>query len=484
MINKFKLISTLKMLGLFSLTLLTIQSCSNDTLADSDVVADEFGRGNDRNGRQDRDDDRQVLPLSNLDNDVLHSWTELYLDLERHATGRPNAAARAIAYVYLAAYETGNPAMENLSSNSARLGGLRLDRPQRRDEIDYELALNATMSDVLQHFLKGLSSDQYDSIEAFEEEQEQILSDGLSDRSVTNSIEWGEEVAEQIRRYSRTDRDAEEQILDPQPTSYEPAVAPGNWTYSADPERALFPYWESVRTFVVSPEETSTVPPLQYSSNPTSPYFAQMNEVLEVNDQAKAAQGDQLHIAEFWSDDVEGLMMSPPARQLSIANQLIEQYDMNLEESLVLFLKVGFALNDAAVAAWKYKYQYMVMRPSNYIHEFIDPDFQTNLYRLIYWPNPSFPGYPSGHSTFASAAGGVFIDTFGDATDFTDRTHEGRSEFLGSARTFSSFTQMADENGYSRIPLGVHPRMDCTEGLRLGYEIADAVNSLRLDQPN
>lgn len=42
---------------------------------------------------------------------------------------------------------------------------------------------------------------------------------------------------------------------------------------------------------------------------------------------------------------------------------------------------------------------------------------------------------------------------------------------------------MAEENGYSRIPLGVHVRMDCTEGLRLGYEISDAVNNYNLSNP-
>ena len=120
------------------------------------------------------------------------------------------------------------------------------------------------------------------------------------------------------------------------------------------------------------------------------------------------------------------------------------------------------------------------MRPNVFIHEFIETSFQTNLYRLVYWPNPSFPGYPSGHSTFASAAAGVFIDFFGDATDFTDVSHEGRTEFRGAPRNFSTFTVMAEENGYSRIPLGVHVRMDCTEGLRLGYEISDGVNNYNL----
>ena len=39
---------------------------------------------------------------------------------------------------------------------------------------------------------------------------------------------------------------------------------------------------------------------------------------------------------------------------------------------------------------------------------------------------------------------------------------------------------MAEENAYSRIPLGVHVRMECDEGIRLGWEISDAVNNFNL----
>jgi hypothetical protein len=39
---------------------------------------------------------------------------------------------------------------------------------------------------------------------------------------------------------------------------------------------------------------------------------------------------------------------------------------------------------------------------------------------------------------------------------------------------------MAEENAFSRIPFGVHMRMDCTEGHRLGYEISDAVNGFNI----
>ena len=424
------------------------------------------------------DDDTVTAVFTDSTTEMISQWNDLWLDLDRYATGmRPNVTSRALAYIHLAAYETAVHEIDGYNSNTNRLSGFNINFGQRADEIDINIALNACYAEVLDHFMINVQDGIDAGIATLETSMRTSLSENVSDDIVEDSVEWGTYVAERVIAYALTDSEAEEQILEPQPTSYEPPVGDGFWTYSADEERALFPYWGSVRTFVISSAETSSIaPPIAYSEGPESDYYAQMKEVQEVNDLAREEDNEQLWIAEFWSDDVEGLMISPPGRQISIANQLIEQYDLDYKESLVLLLKLGFSLNDAAVSTWADKYEYMVMRPNVYIHEFIDPDFQTNLFRLVFWPNPSFPGYPSGHSTFASAAAGIFIDKFGDVTDFTDITHEGRTEFRGTARQFSTFSEMAEENAFSRIPLGVHIRMDCTEGLRLGYEISDAVN--------
>lgn len=413
---------------------------------------------------------------------VLDEWTTLLLETERYAVGlRPNGSARALAYIYLAAYETMVPSTDDYRSNTLHLQELQIDPGHvNQNDVDVELALNACFAEVLPHFLLNFPGQYADRMADLNQQQSVRLSTDLSTRTVATSEAWGSYVAQQIIAYSQTDTEAEEQVNDPQPLDYEPPVGTGYWTYSADPERALFPYWDRVRTFAISPAETTTLPPLLYSTTQGSPYYTQMVEVYAINNQAKVNGGEQLWIAEFWSDDVEGLMMSPPARQISIANQLKDQYELNLSQSLALFVKVGFALNDAAVATWKYKYQYMVMRPSVYVRELIDPTYETNLFRFIFWPDPGFPGYPSGHSCFASAAGGIFRSVFGNQTNFTDRTHVGRTEFRGAPRTFATFEQMARENAFSRLPLGVHMRMDCAEGLRLGYEIAEGVNRLDL----
>ena len=453
----------LKYLTYFVFTLIVFQSCNqDDTIIETEVAVD--------------------FTVSDARTQVIVDWNKLYLDLDRYATGmRPNATARALAYIHLATYETVVEDMEGYTSNMTRLSGLNINTDERADNIDVALALNSCYARVLDHFMYGTPSENKQQITLLKSEKEIELSDELSNQIIQDSNDWGTYVAESIIAYSQTDTGAEQQILEPQPLSYEPPVGEGYWTYSADPERALFPYWESVRTFVISSQETSSVaPPMDYSEDVNSSFYAEMIEVYNMNNTAKEEDNEDLWVAEFWSDDVEGLMMTPPGRQISIASQLIENYDLDYDIAISLLVKLGFSLNDAAVSTWADKYEYMVMRPSVYIQEHMDPDFETNLYRFIFWPNPSFPGYPSGHSCFSSAAAGIFISHFGDAVGFTDRSHEGRTEFRGTPRGFDSFSQMAEENAYSRVPLGVHVRMDCTEGLRLGYEISDAVNNLDL----
>ena len=421
----------------------------------------------------------EEMNLTEETSELIVKWNELFLVLDRYASEmRPNSTSRSLAYIGLAAYETAVSDMPSYSSLVDRLNGFNINPGQRPDNLDLDIALNACYARVMDHFVYNVPGNVDSGIESLERSLFNRFSEDLENQEAQASADWGRYVAGRVIAYSRTDNEAEEQIQDPQPLSYEPPVGDGFWTYSADAERAWFPYWSEVRTFVISSDETSSVPPYDnYSTDSKSGYYLQMYEVYETNNTAAETQNDDLWIAEYWSDDVEGLMMSPPGRQISIAAQLIENYDMTSEDALAMLLKVGFALNDAAVSCWEDKYNYMVMRPSVYIQDYIDPDYQTNLYKFIFWPNPSFPGYPSGHSTFASAAGGVFIEFFGDATDFSDRSHEGRTEFLGAPRQFSTFSAMAEENAFSRIPLGVHIRMDCSEGLRLGYEIADAINS-------
>ena len=434
---------------------------------------------------KDNDDVIEEVNFNSTTN-LVTDWNDLWLELDRYAEGmRPTSTARALAYIHLAGYETAVYDMEGYVSNGIKLQGLTIDKNQREANVNLNLALNTCYALVFDHFMINIKSSIDAKIEELKSLNELEFSADLNDSEIENSIAWGTYVANQVIAYSQTDIKAEAQIFDPQPTGYNPPIGIGYWTFSAEPERALFPYWGEVRTFIISSAQTtSEAPRTPYSEDPSSDFYAEMNEVYVVSTNAKLETNNDLWIAEYWSDDVEGMMMSPPGRHISIANQLIKQYELGFERSLGLLLKLGFSLNDAAVSCWADKFEYMTMRPSVYIQLHIDADYQTNLFKFINWPNPSFPGYPSGHSTFATAAGGILIDEFGDNIDFTDRSHEGRIEFKGSSRHFTSITEMYHENAYSRLPLGVHIKMDCDEGYRLGSEISNAVLNYNLRSSN
>ncbi|WP_179218123.1 vanadium-dependent haloperoxidase [Dokdonia pacifica] len=452
-----------KIIFAIAVTVVLLQSCANDDDAQDTTVVD-------------------TPVVTNATTQLITDWNDLWLDLDRYTDAmRPNSTARALAYIHLAGYETAVADMDGYTSNEDRLQGFTINENQREDNVDVDLALNTCYALVFDHFMFSVSNNEKAAIAILQESMASELSTDLSESEIENSIEWGTYVAERVIAYSQSDTDAETQILDPNPASYIAPVGDGLWI-AAEGESAWFPYWNSVRTFVISPDETTSIPPAyDYSTDTTSEYYIAMEEVNDIATVAREEDNEDLWIAEFWSDDVESLMMSPPGRQFSIANQLIAQEDLEYAQTLELLLRLGFAINDAAVSAWDDKYTYDTQRPSTYIRANMNADFDTNLSLFIDSPNPAFPSYPSGHATFAGVSAGVFAQFFGgDAIGFTDRSHDGRVEFNGNPRTYSSFSEMAQENAYSRVPLGVHVQIDSDEGIRLGYEISDAVNDFDL----
>ncbi|WP_025744027.1 vanadium-dependent haloperoxidase [Aquimarina pacifica] len=464
-------IKNLKCTTVLAISLLIFQSCSTD-----DSFIDDTDTNTSVSTVKVTDDATQLIT----------EWADLWVSLDQYTERmRPNIVTRSLAYIHLTGYETAVPFMNNYTSNTQRFNGFTINSNVLEDNVNISVALNTAYAIAIDHFMHNLENGVRQNITNFQNEKEEELSAGLSESEIENSEDWGRHVAQRVIAYAQTDRDAEEQIVNPTPRNYIAPIGIGLWTPNEN-EDAWFPYWREVRTFAITPNESTSIDfdtVLAYSTNTSSDYYEQMNEVYEVSTTARENDNENLWIAEFWADDVEGLMISPPGRQFSIANQLIRQNDLTFDRTLELLLRLGFALNDAAVSAWDDKYTYNIERPSNYITEYIDEGFTTNLSKFIEEANPAFPSYPSGHATFAGVSAGVFIGFFGtDNINFTDTTYSDFTdlEFNGTPRSFSSFSEMATENAYSRVPLGVHVEQDAIEGLRLGYEISDAINSINL----
>lgn len=404
---------------------------------------------------------------------------DAFLIIDRYAPGyRPPVAARALAYINLAAYESMVPGSATYRSVAPNFAGLTLPTLDMKPGFAPDAAVNAAYYGIMRAMFphvdatyQKLMDDTYRAADSTYASADANV--------IARSKAFGTAVAAAVFAYSKTDAAGHEAYLRNQPTDYVPPVGPGLWQPTfPDYGRALLPYWGKVRTFVATEADKLARPPLAYSTSATSPMYAQ---ALEVYTTTTPLSHDNQWIGEFWSDDIFGLTMEPAGRWIAVAQQVIRHDQVNLETALYTYAKVSLALSDVGVACWYSKYVYNLERPVSYIRKTISPTWASmlnNPLKAVRGITPSFPSYPSGHSCFGGAAAVVLTDIYGANYAMTDRCHEGRTEFLGKPRSFNSFDEMATENAYSRIDLGVHFRMDCEEGLRMGYAIGRKVNAL------
>jgi membrane-associated phospholipid phosphatase len=410
---------------------------------------------------------------------VVEDWQDLFLQIERYAeVYRPCPAARMLGYVGLAAYEanvSGMPEYKSLDPIYARL-----HVPKAKQNLDYHwgVVTNAVYATLFRQFFARVQRSDLDKIDALEKrfntEFEARTDKGVFNRSKNHGID----VAQVVWDFSATDAYGHDQYLNARPAEYNPPKGVGLWQPTTpNYAKAMFPYWGKARTFAIGDRDKLARPPLRYSENPKSAYYAEGREVYQ---NTSPQTPENQWIAEFWSDDVLGFTFSPPARWIAITNEVLAKENANLETAILAAAKVGLALNDASVACWYSKYYYNIERPIGYINKMFNPNWNVaDLTSTHFLPaTPSFPAYPSGHSTFGAAAAAALTSIFGDNYALTDNCHQNRRDFNGRPRSFKSFYDMADENAYSRIWLGVHWRMDCEEGLRLGYDIGQKVSNL------
>lgn len=434
----------------------------------------------------------------NFDNNVFLTWNNTFMEVERYAPGyRPGPAPRALAYLGLSAYEcivAGIPENKSLAPN---FPGLNLPQIDASENYYWPAVVNASYQYLMERFfyhMENVRPQEFGLINStFNTLHTQYAT--LVDATVLErSEQLGRSVAAGVYQWETTDTYGHNGFLNPQPISYVAPVGPGKWKPTfPDYGKAAFPNWGKVRRFAMSDQDILAKPPIPYSENANSLYFTQGMEVYNTVKNIKeggpgAYEGKW--VAEFWSDDFLDLTFSPPTRLIAILNQVVEAEGLDLAECAEVYAKLGMAISDNSVAIWYSKYVYNIERPVDYIRNVIAqkyPDaanWTTNLNAPFGGPQgttPSFPAYPSGHSGFGGAGSKILSSFFefnakhpGTYT-FTDYCHQGRTEFIGTPRTFYSFKDLGVEDAISRVPLGVHWRMDCDEGMRLGEVAAQRI---------
>lgn len=443
----------------------------------------------------------QSRPLvSDFDGKVIQRWNDVFLQIDRYAVGyRPGPVPHALGYMGFSAYEAVVPGMPGYNSLANLYPELQMPVFDETLEYHWPAVVNESYAYLMRRFFFHMENQYpqlYGLIETTRKQLNDLYATETSPEVLDRSVARGIAVATAVYEWEKKDMAAHNAFLDPQPP-YNAPQGPGFWSPTIpDFTKGLFPFWGQVRTFALREEEQLARPHIPYSENPQSLFFQQALETyLTVNNIKQNGPGayEQRWIAEFWSDDILGLTFSPPARLIAVADQVLQAEQSNLSESVELAAKIGMALNDISVGIWQSKYVYNLERPVSYIRR-VFPQYYpeaANWLPILNDPlagftgvTPAFPAYPSGHSGFGGAGAKILSAMFEfnkkhpGTYSFTDRCHINRSEFIGTPRTFSSFKELGDEDAYSRIPLGVHFRMDCSEGVRMGELAAQRVLEL------
>jgi hypothetical protein len=368
----------------------------------------------------------------------------------------------------------------------------------------YPISLIAAVSQGAHDTLVALYPSQ---TEAFNARLAEDLARVSDHHERTNGVELGRRVAAAILAQRQGDGS---EIPEPRVgVDWITSDLPGHWRQ--DPismiPLALGAHWGECRPFVLQSTRQFRIhrPPAMTSDAYTTAY----NEVKSLGGDGIVTptqrSAEQTFIGIFWAYDGTPSLCAPPRLYNQITAQIADQTHLRPIQFARLLALVNVAMAEAGMSAWESKYHHDFWRPITGIRESDpgtgptgagdgNPDTVGDVTFTplgapasnLQGPNftPPFPAYPSGHATFGGAIFQVLRRFYGtDRMGFTFVSDEFNGVTRDNAgnvrpympRSFSRFSQAEEENGQSRIYLGIHWSFDKTEGIAQGRRVANYV---------
>lgn len=412
-----------------------------------------FNKCSDENVSQSNQNTSPSVPASQIDAKYALDWLDIeYQIVADQHDDSPPPPSRLIGYTCVAIYECVAPGIPLSRSLSGQLNAMPpMPQIDKTKEYDWPTVIAAAMRpvinvsyDTLFPSAVTLVNNHYNSVIT---ERQAAVSQDVIDRS----IEHGLAIANVINNWILTDgyTETRNMVYVPPPRSQNPA----NWEPVNPGDMANEPYWGILRPFVIQNPEQFYVDPPPFSTDTNSVMYKDAMELVHI---AQGLTAEEKRIANFWNDKVR--TGTPGGHWAKIMNQVAKQLNLKLDRVAQMYAYMGPTIADGFIVCWRAKYHYNLLRPQTYIYDYITQNW------FPYLITPSFPSYPSGHSSLSGGTAEVMHELFGDV-HFTDYTH---NEIGYIPRSFDTFYQAAYEAAYSRQYGGIHYRFDSDNGIQSG----------------
>ncbi|MBO0862003.1 MAG: phosphatase PAP2 family protein [Chloracidobacterium sp.] len=415
----------------------------------------------------------------------------------------PLRTARAFAIIHIAMFDAFNAIVGGFESYTG-LDPASLDEDGGSDNLRSRASIDAAITQAAGDTLIALFPSQADVIEAMQSSDLKTMPDGPAKDS---GIRIGQRAAEAILALRSNDGSQQPDPLYNVPGGYIPNPAIGKWRQDPISQNpvALGVFWNRVKPFVIpSAGKFGVIPPPALTSKE---YTKAFNELKRLGGDGVVTPtertAEQTIIGIFWAYDGTPFLGTNVRLYNQIAVKISEQMGTRGIELARLLALVNVAMADAGLACFTTKYSEEFWRPITAIRQgdndnnpdtIGDPNFVPlgSPASNTTGPNftPPFPSYTAGHSTFGGAlfqilrrfyrTDKIAFSLVSDEFNGITRDNQGnvRPRIL---RQFKSLSDAEEENGMSRIYLGVHWSFDNIEGIKQGNRVAEFVfgNSFR-----